>query len=472
MRFLDLIALFTGAVWNPFLAVHYSLVLGSSNIKAEKRAGPGATCGFTSGNVGCDTGLCCSEAGTCGTGTAFCGGPGCQLSFGPACDGNQVPAGPDTSKTPRPTFGSVPNGVDISHCSITGKVALTFDDGPYIYTTELLDLLQRNNVRATFFIVGNNAGKGQISDASSGYKSIIQRMITDGHQVASHTWSHQDLNAATPQQRRAQIINNEIALSSVLGVFPTYFRPPYTRCGSDCYGELKSLGYRVVNYDIDTRDWQDGGVNAKSTYETILTQHSAANSGWISLAHDVQEFTVHELTQFMIDKARALGYDLVTVGDCLGDPSANWYRDPITGERRDAKGVTPSQTTSISSPPASSESRTITAPSTQSTTKTSTSVTPTKFITPTPVTSVNFGIEHQTLYSSSFIPLTSSFTSTTALSTSAVFSTSTSNAPKLGPWASRHFMNQVVMGLFSKKENVAVLVMSGLAVLGCFVVIL
>jgi peptidoglycan/xylan/chitin deacetylase (PgdA/CDA1 family) len=176
------------------------------------------------------------------------------LSFGPACDGNQTPAGSDTSKIPRPTFGNVPYGVDISHCSVTGKVALTFDDGPYIYTTELLDLLKSNNVRATFFVVGNNGGKGHINDPSTGYIPIIQRMIADGHQVASHTWSHQDLTAITPDQRRAQIVNNEIALNSILGVIPTYFRPPLTRCDATCYGDLKSFGYHVVSLDAPGED--------------------------------------------------------------------------------------------------------------------------------------------------------------------------------------------------------------------------
>jgi peptidoglycan/xylan/chitin deacetylase (PgdA/CDA1 family) len=134
---------------------------------------------------------------------------------------------------------------------------LTFDDGPYIYTPELLDTLKRNNVSATFFIVGNNAGKGQVSDPKSGYRPIIQRMISDGHQVGSHTWSHQDMNAITPQQRRAQIINNEIALVSILGVIPTYFRPPYTRCGADCYSDLGSLGYHVVSQALFTPFHQD-----------------------------------------------------------------------------------------------------------------------------------------------------------------------------------------------------------------------
>ncbi|KAK3385533.1 hypothetical protein B0H63DRAFT_510320 [Podospora didyma] len=245
----------------------------------------------------------------------------------------------DFAAPKRPTFGNVPYGVGISHCSVTGKVALTFDDGPYIYTTELLDLLKQNNVRASFFVVGNNAGKGRINDPSSGYAPIIQRMIADGHQVGSHTWSHQDLNAATREQRRAQIIHNEIALNSILGVIPTYFRPPYTRCAGECLDDLKSWGYHVVNYDIDTRDWQDGGVKAKSTYQTILSEHSAASSAWISLAHDVEDFTVHHFAQFMIDTARRLGYELVPVGTCLGDPPENWYRDPITGQARDVANV-------------------------------------------------------------------------------------------------------------------------------------
>jgi len=51
----------------------------------------------------------------------------------------------------------------------------------------------------------------------------------------------------------------------------------------------------------------------------------------ITLAHDIHLDTVHGLTQFMIDKARQAGYKLVTVGDCLGDPKSNWYRDAKTG---------------------------------------------------------------------------------------------------------------------------------------------
>jgi len=187
-----------------------------------------------------------ASQGTCGTGGDFCSGPGCQLGFGPACDGNQPATGKDTSAIPRPKFGSVPYGANIAHCAVLGKVALTFDDGPYIYTKDMLDLLKRNNVHATFFLVGNNGGKGQINNPAAGYVPIVQRMIADGHQIGSHSWSHQDLQAATPAQRRSQIINNEIALADILGVLPTYFRPPYTNCDAACLSDLGALGYHVV----------------------------------------------------------------------------------------------------------------------------------------------------------------------------------------------------------------------------------
>jgi peptidoglycan/xylan/chitin deacetylase (PgdA/CDA1 family) len=147
---------------------------------------------------------------------------------------------------PRPLFGSVPYGVEISHCTVPGKVALTFDDGPYIYTSDMLDLLKANNVNATFFVVGANGGKGEIQDPNTGYPAIIRRMIAENHQVGSHSWSHQDLTSGTVQQRRDQIIKNEIAFNDILGMWPTYFRPPYTLENAYLLNDLKNLGYHVV----------------------------------------------------------------------------------------------------------------------------------------------------------------------------------------------------------------------------------
>ena len=77
----------------------------------------------------------------CGVGYTFCRAPLCQLDYGPACDGNVRPKGPDTKSISRPKVGSVPYGKGVYTCKNNGVIALTFDDGPWEYTGRLLDLL-------------------------------------------------------------------------------------------------------------------------------------------------------------------------------------------------------------------------------------------------------------------------------------------------------------------------------------------
>ncbi|CAK7206625.1 hypothetical protein SEUCBS139899_009425 [Sporothrix eucalyptigena] len=331
-------------------------------VKRDVQAGGG--CGTQNNNAVCAAGLCCSDAGVCGTGGAFCTAPACQISAGPACDGNQTPAGADTSQIPRPLFGNIPYGVDVSHCTVTGKVAITFDDGPYLYTSALLDILKSNNVTATFFVVGNNGAKGMINNPATGYPATLRRMIADGHQIGSHTWSHQDLSLITAQQRRDQIVKNEIALNDVLGVIPTYLRPPYTHWTQDGLNDLKTFGYHVLNYDIDTRDWQGNYTVAETTYSTILSQHSPSSSSWISLEHDIYNTTVHMFAQYIIDTARQLNYQLVTVGECLGDPESNWYRNTTTGQPIDTSVLHKFVASAGSATTGGSSSKTATASST------------------------------------------------------------------------------------------------------------
>jgi peptidoglycan/xylan/chitin deacetylase (PgdA/CDA1 family) len=125
-------------------------------------------------------------------------------------------------------------------------VALTFDDGPYSYTPALLDTLAASGVKATFFVTGINGGKGEIDTGP--WPGIIQRMVQEGHQVASHTWSHQDLTAISHADRLAQILRNEVALTNILGYFPTYLRPPYANLNGPTLDDLRALGYHVVSY--------------------------------------------------------------------------------------------------------------------------------------------------------------------------------------------------------------------------------
>ncbi len=92
------------------------------------------------------------EYSWCGLGLDYCLSPDCQLNYGSGCDGNQKPDGVDTSDIERPKIGDVPyGGAGIYDCEIDGDIALTFDDGPYEYTEDLLDLLAVCDSLSDFF---------------------------------------------------------------------------------------------------------------------------------------------------------------------------------------------------------------------------------------------------------------------------------------------------------------------------------
>lgn len=88
----------------------------------------------------------------------------------------------NTTNTTQLNASKLPVGAVITHCTIPGTIALTFDDGPYIYTSQILDTLAKHGVRATFFLNGHNRGN---IDASP---DIVQRTLAEGHQLGSHTF--------------------------------------------------------------------------------------------------------------------------------------------------------------------------------------------------------------------------------------------------------------------------------------------
>ncbi|KYK56432.1 chitin deacetylase [Drechmeria coniospora] len=219
-------------------------------------------------------------------------------------------------------------------------MALTFDDGPFTYTSQILDILDKLQVKATFFITGNNKGNGHIDQGWTGYRDVLRRMYNTGHQIASHTWTHRDLNSLVQfdgstsvelglRVRKSEMIFNEMAFRNIFGWIPTYMRAPYLECAESCQEFMGQLGYHIISTNMDTKDYLS---NDPSLIEQARQRFSdgvstnAAQSSYISLAHDIHLQTVINLTPFMVELSRSRGYKLVTVGECLGDPETNWYR--------------------------------------------------------------------------------------------------------------------------------------------------
>ncbi|KAF7561932.1 hypothetical protein G7046_g2233 [Stylonectria norvegica] len=295
----------------------------------------------------CEADECCSSAGWCGTGYIYCSAPSCQINYGPACDANVRPSGPNTENVARPKIGGVPYGQAIYHCEVYGDIALSYDDGPYTYTEDLLDLLKSYNAKATFFVTGRNLGKGAINDPSTPWPSLIRRMITDGHQIASHTWSHQRLTTLTEAKFRNQMIFNEIAFADILGYFPTYMRPPYSASNTTTDAWLGDLGYHVTYFNLDTEGYLHDSANtiqvSKDIWDTAVEGADTADTKWLQIEHDPVYQSVYNLTGHMLESLFRNGFRSVTVGECLGDPKANWYR-PVGSQPPSLSASTPTST--------------------------------------------------------------------------------------------------------------------------------
>ncbi|KAF1831063.1 glycoside hydrolase/deacetylase [Decorospora gaudefroyi] len=331
---------------------------------SARQGGADGRCGPEFGCASCAEGYCCSGAGYCGQGADYCKAPDCLLDYGPACDANSVPSGGSTRSIARPKLGSQTYGGEgIYSCTVPNTVAITFDDGPDIYTDGLLDLFASYNAKATFFVTANNNGKGAIDDASKPWSAVMRRMHAEGHQIASHTYSHQDLSAISKEQRYDQMVKNEMALSNILGFFPTYMRPPYSSCtaASGCQQDLADLGYVVSYFDLDTDDYSNTTPeliqNAKDRVKKAIDPSNPATDDFLAIAHDIHQQTAQNLTGYMLDLMTAKGYRMVTMGECLGDDRSNWYRTAA------ARVATSSAFTAPSCASTSSASSSVTATS-------------------------------------------------------------------------------------------------------------
>ncbi|GKT81095.1 chitin recognition protein [Colletotrichum tofieldiae] len=285
----------------------------------------------------------------CGTSEEYCRAPDCQINYGPACDGNQKPSGPDTANDARPLKGSIPyGGVGIYACEKDGDVAVTYDDGPYIYTAAMLDAFKAHSAVATWFITGNNLGKGQINVA---YRDVIQMTLA---------------------QRKNQMVYNEIAFMDILGFYPTYMRPPFSICGAECQQQMVDLGYHITYFDLDTEGYlhtDPAQIQVSlNLWDAAMIARSPCNGSYLHIEHDIHQQVATTFTNHMLDSIVANGWKAVTVGECLGDPPENWYRGNVPGYNFKISAVSPRACTSTRTTSSSSRTSSTTTSATSTST--------------------------------------------------------------------------------------------------------
>ena len=215
-----------------------------------------------------------------------------------------LPAAKPTATTkPSPMISWTPPPPGQTDCAKVACVALTFDDGPGPYTAKLLDSLDANGAKVTFFLRG---------DHSADQPALVRRMAAAGHEVGSHTYSHPELTRLDAAQQRSQIDRGAQAIKAA-GVTPTLFRPPY---GAYNATTKQTAGAPLILWTVDTLDWK-----TRSTETTISTVLNQAHAGSIVLMHDTHPTTVAAVPR-IVSGLRERGFTLVRVSDMVGRPGA------------------------------------------------------------------------------------------------------------------------------------------------------
>ncbi len=225
----------------------------------------------------------------------------------PSSSTSGQPSGPgqpseSTSESPSPSPTPTAPAVD---CKKKKCFALTFDDGPSPDTTpQLLKILKKHKVRATFFQLGSLAKE---------YPEIVKQIHDMGSEVANHSWDHDSLDRKSSEGAYEDLKKANEAIEAGCGCKVTLMRPPYGAVDKGVDKASKKLGLAEIFWDIDTLDWE-----SHDPYDIRSKVVHGAGKNRMSLMHDIHQTSV-DAVEDIIEELEEDGYTLVTVSEMLGD---------------------------------------------------------------------------------------------------------------------------------------------------------
>jgi len=223
-------------------------------------------------------------------------------------------------------FKSLPEPYRVARYGASkNQLSITFDDGPDPeWTPKILDVLKREHVPGTFFLIGIQAEK---------FSGLTQRIYREGHEIGNHTFTHPDISSIGNGYMKVELNLTERLFASRLGIRTMLFRPPYSvDAEPDTEDEVRpleltqSLGYITIGNKIDTKDWNDEPALSPQQIAARVLDHlppcqpNDTQCGNIILMHDGggnRERTVLALP-LIIDGARARGFQFVPVYQLMG----------------------------------------------------------------------------------------------------------------------------------------------------------
>ena len=194
-------------------------------------------------------------------------------------------------------------------------VALTFDDGPHsVFTNELLDLFKENGIKATFFVTGKNIVK---------HKTIVRRMIKEGHELGNHSYSHWNLIFKKKSVIREEIEKTDRLLHELGVKSDIHFRPPFGRLLFAASSILASLNKKVIMWNVPTKDYKedDPKIILKRIYKrikpgSIIVLH---DSGIERSGKKIDRQATVDAVKMLIDELPKRGYEFRTVSELINN---------------------------------------------------------------------------------------------------------------------------------------------------------
>ncbi|MGI6298452.1 MAG: polysaccharide deacetylase family protein [Saccharofermentanales bacterium] len=216
-------------------------------------------------------------------------------------------AAPTTLATTVPTTAAATVAAELPPSSENPVIALTFDDGPSLRDTgTLLDLLKTEDVKATFFVLGNQIAAGR--------ESFVKRAFAEGHEIGNHTYSHKTVKKLSASEVRKEFSQANDLIEGITGVKPVIARPPTGAYDDTTIAVSKELGMTLVNWSYQScpEDWNHRG---EPDYIADFVIEKARN-GHIVLLHDTNSTTVEAMPK-MIKGLKEKGFRFMTVSELL-----------------------------------------------------------------------------------------------------------------------------------------------------------
>ena len=180
------------------------------------------------------------------------------------------------------------------------KIAITFDDGPSrAWTGKLLDGLKERNVKATFFLIGENVKEAP---------ELVERESEEGHLIGNHTYHHVEITQVSDEKAKEEILMTNEAITAITGKEVSYMRPPFGAWQKQLEQELDVM---PVMWTVDPLDWTTN--NEDEIVNKVVTQ---AKENDIILLHDCYESSVNAALR-IIDTLQKEGFEFVTVDEMI-----------------------------------------------------------------------------------------------------------------------------------------------------------